>query len=694
MPCRAAARQLESMFRSSFASALLALLAPAAAAQSTWFVDLAGVAPGTGSAQDPYTSIQYAIAQPATQSGDTVAIAAGVYFEHLDLLGKDLELAGEGAGQTFIDGSGAGRVVRFSPGSDGVLRDLTVRNGVALAPGDDHGGGVLIEGGSPELRRLIVRDCLANFGSGIAVLGGAPLVSECSITDNGAAAPVTSAGAGIYADCASAPLVEHSDITLNRFTTEGGGVAGAGTYRFCQIDDNAAERGAGAHARGCTLTFEDCSLSRNVAANPQGDLHEGGGVIGPAKLERCVLEDNLANIEGGGALECTLTQCELRGNKLDNFFTSTVVARGAGAARSTLVDCTVEGNRVGGGLASLDFLPGEGAGLHDCVASGTRIVGNLARNGRGGGAHSSQLTDCTLEANEARAGTDVDSGLGGAAALSHLTRCVVLDNLAANGAAAWNSSLTHCTLVDNTSVAGAALFDDLGSASVSNSILWSNSPAPIQDASGLLAVSYTLVEGGWPGVGNLAGDPLFMLPLTRDLHLNPLSPCIDAGDPTAALDPDASVADLGAFAFDAQYVPPPAIWCTGKLNSEGCVPEMETSGTTSLSGPDDFTLHCTQLVGDRSGFLFWGFSSLNAPFGGGTRCVGVAFRSAIQNSGGGLPPDVCTGELNFNFALAYGAQFGVGAGSTIYGQWFARDPGNLDGSGISLSNAVEATFVP
>jgi len=57
MPCRDDARQLESMLRSSLASALLALLAPVAAAQSTWFVDLAGVAPGTGTAQDPYTSI-------------------------------------------------------------------------------------------------------------------------------------------------------------------------------------------------------------------------------------------------------------------------------------------------------------------------------------------------------------------------------------------------------------------------------------------------------------------------------------------------------------------------------------------------------------------------------------------------------------------------------------------------------------
>ena len=85
---------------------------------------------------------------------------------------------------------------------------------------------------------------------------------------------------------------------------------------------------------------------------------------------------------------------------------------------------------------------------------------------------------------------------------------------------------------------------------------------------------------------------------------------------------------------------------------------------------------------------------VNVPFGGGTRCVGVAFRTTIQSSGGGFPSAACVGELHFDFGLAYGAQLGVGAGSTIYGQWFARDPGNPDGTGISLSNAVEATFVP
>lgn len=55
------------------------LLAPAAAAQTTWYVDAAGVPPGSGTAVDPYVSIQYAIDQPTTLAGDTLRVAPGTY---------------------------------------------------------------------------------------------------------------------------------------------------------------------------------------------------------------------------------------------------------------------------------------------------------------------------------------------------------------------------------------------------------------------------------------------------------------------------------------------------------------------------------------------------------------------------------------------------------------------------------------
>jgi len=49
---------------------------------------------------------------------------------------------------------------------------------------------------------------------------------------------------------------------------------------------------------------------------------------------------------------------------------------------------------------------------------------------------------------------------------------------------------------------------------------------------------------------NIQLDPLFLDPENGDFHLTENSPCIDAGDPNSPLDPDGTIADMGAFYFD------------------------------------------------------------------------------------------------------------------------------------------------
>ncbi len=50
--------------------------------------------------------------------------------------------------------------------------------------------------------------------------------------------------------------------------------------------------------------------------------------------------------------------------------------------------------------------------------------------------------------------------------------------------------------------------------------------------------------------GNLDGDPLFRDTVAFDFALAPMSAAIDAGDPLLPLDPDGTVADVGAFYFN------------------------------------------------------------------------------------------------------------------------------------------------
>ncbi|MCP3917514.1 MAG: hypothetical protein GY711_18370 [bacterium] len=76
---------------------LLSLALTATAAQTTWYVDASNAAPGSGTQNDPYASLTFALAQPTTASGDTILVAAGAYAnERVDFLGKDVAVIGAG----------------------------------------------------------------------------------------------------------------------------------------------------------------------------------------------------------------------------------------------------------------------------------------------------------------------------------------------------------------------------------------------------------------------------------------------------------------------------------------------------------------------------------------------------------------------------------------------------------------------
>jgi hypothetical protein len=54
------------------------------------------------------------------------------------------------------------------------------------------------------------------------------------------------------------------------------------------------------------------------------------------------------------------------------------------------------------------------------------------------------------------------------------------------------------------------------------------------------SITYTDIQGGWPGANNLDVDPLFVAPLDGDVHIRPASPVRGLAD-------DGS--DLGAYQF-------------------------------------------------------------------------------------------------------------------------------------------------
>ena len=77
-----------------------------------------------------------------------------------------------------------------------------------------------------------------------------------------------------------------------------------------------------------------------------------------------------------------------------------------------------------------------------------------------------------------------------------------------------------------------------GSATVVNSIVWGNGTALELDALSAITVTYSDVEGSWPGEGNINADPLFRAPQSGIYRLLEDSPCVDTGTPLGAPDED------------------------------------------------------------------------------------------------------------------------------------------------------------
>ncbi len=107
------------------------------------------------------------------------------------------------------------------------------------------------------------------------------------------------------------------------------------------------------------------------------------------------------------------------------------------------------------------------------------------------------------------------------------------------------ADIINCAISGNTSTSGGygGIYALGGSVvTVTNTILW-NTSAPYELGKGLGAIitaTYSNINGGYVGTGNINADPLFVDDtnanlLLRDYHLSIItSPCVDTGTATGA----------------------------------------------------------------------------------------------------------------------------------------------------------------
>ena len=333
-----------------------------------------------------------------------------------------------------------------------------------------------------------------------------------------------------------------STAVMDGFTITGGhasGGAGGGLYSFrgsptlrnCTFSANwAGTYGGGMYNYSSSPALSNCTFSANSAGSSSDGY--GGGMYNFSSssptLVDCVFTGNTA--AGSGAFGAgmynsssapALTRCTFNANSI----TGLGIAKFGGGmyntgSSPTLNNCTFIANSVsrwGGGMYNTSSSP---------TLIGCTFTGNSASQGAGGmlnNASSPKLTNCTFSGNS--------SGTSGGGMISQALSAPVLTNCTFSGNAAVG-----------TGCAGGAMFNGTGLVTLTNCILWGNTAATnaqIYQGEGTTTASYSDIQGGWVGAGNIDIDPVFVRSLSPgdygDLRLQFASPCIDVGNNSAVL---------------------------------------------------------------------------------------------------------------------------------------------------------------
>ena len=376
------------------------------------------------------------------------------------------------------------------------------------------------------------------LGGGMYIDKGNPQLNHLIFTDNYAGL-----GGGIYAF--NTDINDHNiELILTNVVFRNNTVAGEGggmATRFIPYSPLASFR----------LSLTDVTFENNSAGRTGGGLNNNGGEL---KLVNVIFSGNTAG-GGGGLSHIPYTPSILTDVTFSNNFASEGgggMLVGSGGILTTLTNVTFNNNSTpmnGGGIAN---------------ASHSHLI----------------LTNVTFSNNTA--------GISGGG---------IFTGGVLNVGGGGTVSLLNATLSSNTANSnGSAVYNENGTINVHNSILYGTSG---EEISGAANVTYSIVQGGYTGTGNIDADPL-LGPLqdnggfTQTMALGAGSPAIDSGDDTNCPEfdqrgvarPQGSHCDIGAYEFD------------GDATAPTVTSIIRTGASPTNAASVDFTVTFSELVSD------------------------------------------------------------------------------------------------
>ncbi len=362
----------------------------------------------------------------------------------------------------------------------------------------------------------------------------------------------------------------------------------------CIVDCNGSE--AEPHRGFHFISGEDANSVLDGLTVTNGCAYGGGGIFckfSDPIIANCMINGNAAKY--GGGICCwwdsspTITNCTITRNSVE---------RGGGGIfydgckygdKLIIANCNIGMNTAsaGGGICGMSY------------------KGNII------------ITNCTITGNSAQLfGGGIDNHSG-----SKITNCVFSGNSARQGGGIVNHLFARPTLT--------------------NCILSINLPQQILDYEKTASVTYSNIQGGWAGEGNIDADPCFVEPgywdandtpddvnddfwVEGDYYLLPDSLCIDAGNPDYLPEPDETDIDgnprvidgrIDMGAYETNYIQaamkltPQALNCNSKGKyvkahltlPEGFLPEDVDVNEPAIAEPMGAESEYIKVLGSKDG---------------------------------------------------------------------------------------------